>query len=57
MCPSLIEGNEITFYNNKSFKVKQSVNCISKKVIYSIIGDNCEYELCRRMSLHRQQTE
>ena len=39
-CPSLIEGNEIIFYNNKSFKVKHSINCVSKNVIYSIICDN-----------------
>jgi hypothetical protein len=30
-CPSLIEGNEIHFCNSKTFKIKQGMNCVSKK--------------------------
>jgi hypothetical protein len=63
-CPSIIEGNTIQFINGKNFTVKQSMTCITKNVIYSIICPNCQQfyigqtknGLNLRMNLHRQQT-
>ena len=63
-CPSLIEGESFKFTNGKSFKVKNTMNCVTKNVIYSLICPKCgqfyigqtKNELCLRMNLHRQQT-
>ena len=63
-CPDLIEGTNITFNNGKSFHVKANMSCITKNVVYSIICEKCKAfyigqtknELCKRMTLHRQQT-
>ena len=63
-CPDLIEGTHVTFNNGKTFHVKANMSCTTKNVIYSIICENCKAfyigqtknELCKRMTLHRQQT-
>ena len=63
-CPSLIEGNSITFINGKHFTVRQSISCKTRNVIYSLICKKCKQfyvgetktELKTRMTVHRQQT-
>ena len=63
-CPNIITGTNIKFKSGKQFKVKQTMNCASKNVIYSLICDKCNEfyigqtrtELRKRVTVHRQQT-
>lgn len=61
-CEYILTGESVTFKNGKTWKIKSSMNCKARNVIYVILCTNCDSfyigqteNLRNRVTLHKEQ--